>query len=265
VHRFLARTDADQREIESLAAGLKAYATWHATHAIQQGREACGGQGYIAANRFAALKADTDVFTTFEGDNTVLMQLVARGLLSEYREHFSVLRYLARRAATTVADLDPLTPRLTDDEHLRGSAFQLDALRYRESRLLASVARRLKTMIDDGQDALAAANAAQDHLLSLAHAHVERVIGESIDRAVTQCGDDALRATLSLVRDVFILSRLEADRGWYLETGYFAATKSRAIRSLVNRLLGEFRIAAVPLVHAFGIPDALLGAPALTI
>ena len=28
-----------------------------------------------AANRFAALKADTDVFTTFEGDNTVLLQL----------------------------------------------------------------------------------------------------------------------------------------------------------------------------------------------
>ena len=29
-----------------------------------------------ATNRFAALKADTDVFTTFEGDNTVLLQLV---------------------------------------------------------------------------------------------------------------------------------------------------------------------------------------------
>ena len=33
----------------------------------------------MSVNRFAALKADTDVFTTFEGDNTVLMMLVARG------------------------------------------------------------------------------------------------------------------------------------------------------------------------------------------
>ena len=32
----------------------------------------------MAVNRFAALKADTDIFTTFEGDNTVLMLLAAR-------------------------------------------------------------------------------------------------------------------------------------------------------------------------------------------
>ncbi len=35
-------------------------------------------RGLSRHNRFAALKADTDVFTTFEGDNTVLLQLVAK-------------------------------------------------------------------------------------------------------------------------------------------------------------------------------------------
>src|SRR3954470_7916984 len=61
--------DRRRRELETLAAGLKAVATWHATETIQTCREACGGAGYLKANRFAALKADTDVFTTFEGDN----------------------------------------------------------------------------------------------------------------------------------------------------------------------------------------------------
>src|SRR3954447_21982759 len=81
-----ARTDDDRsrREIETLAAGLKAVATWHATETIQTCREACGGAGYLKANRFAALKADTDVFTTFEGDNTVLLQLCAKNLLTDY-------------------------------------------------------------------------------------------------------------------------------------------------------------------------------------
>ena len=37
------------------------------------------------------LKADTDVFTTFEGDNTVLLQLVAKGLLTGYRDAFGSL------------------------------------------------------------------------------------------------------------------------------------------------------------------------------
>ena len=75
-----------QRELEARAAGLKAAATWHATHAIQECREACGGAGYLAENRLIALKADTDVFTTFEGDNHVLTQLVAKHLLTEYAD-----------------------------------------------------------------------------------------------------------------------------------------------------------------------------------
>jgi acyl-CoA oxidase len=43
------------------------------------------------ANRFASLKADTDIFTTFEGDNTVLLQLVAKSLLGDYQETFGDL------------------------------------------------------------------------------------------------------------------------------------------------------------------------------
>ncbi len=61
------------------------------TETIQTARECCGGAGYPSVNRFAALKADTDVFTTFEGDNMVLMMLVARGLLTDFRDHFGEL------------------------------------------------------------------------------------------------------------------------------------------------------------------------------
>ncbi|NEE57628.1 acyl-CoA oxidase, partial [Streptomyces sp. SID8455] len=60
-----------RRRLEARAAGTKALGTWHATRTIQECREACGGAGYLAVNRFAALKADSDIFTTFEGDNHV--------------------------------------------------------------------------------------------------------------------------------------------------------------------------------------------------
>ena len=52
LHRvFTADDDADRerRELETLAAGLKAVATWHATATIQECREACGGMGYLKA------------------------------------------------------------------------------------------------------------------------------------------------------------------------------------------------------------------------
>src|ERR1700756_5456449 len=76
----------EQRELESRAAGLKAANTWHASRAIQEAREACGGAGYLAENRLIALWGDTDVFTTFEGDNHVLVQLVAKELLTAYAD-----------------------------------------------------------------------------------------------------------------------------------------------------------------------------------
>ena len=43
---------------------------------MQACREACGGQGFLAANRIGPLKNDMDVDVTFEGANNVMMQQV---------------------------------------------------------------------------------------------------------------------------------------------------------------------------------------------
>jgi acyl-CoA oxidase len=44
----------------------------------QLSRNSKGGKGYLSLNRIDALKNDTPPSTHFEGDNTVLMQLVAK-------------------------------------------------------------------------------------------------------------------------------------------------------------------------------------------
>jgi acyl-CoA oxidase len=55
-----------------------AYSTWTQLFHRNVVRHACGGKGYLSENRIDALKNDTEIYTTFEGDNTVLMQLVAK-------------------------------------------------------------------------------------------------------------------------------------------------------------------------------------------
>ncbi|MDO5682834.1 MAG: acyl-CoA dehydrogenase family protein [Propionibacteriaceae bacterium] len=95
--------EARVRRLEERAASLKIANTAHATKTLQACREACGGAGYMWENRFGAWKNDTDVFTTFEGDNIVLLQLVAKGLLTNYRDSFQsfdtagMIRFVARR------------------------------------------------------------------------------------------------------------------------------------------------------------------------
>ena len=62
------------------------------------------------ANRLGALRADTDVFTTFEGDNHILLQLVAKGLLTDYSSEFGdldqlgMVRLVANLAVETVVE-----------------------------------------------------------------------------------------------------------------------------------------------------------------
>ena len=267
VQRFLDRSERDEREVEVLAAGIKAYTTWQAGATLQQCRECCGGQGYLAVNRIAVLRADIDVTTTFEGDNTVLMQLVARGLLTGYRQQFGsmrlggTLRFLTRRATRTLAELNPIVTRQTDERHLRDPEFHLRTFRYREERLLASAAARLRRRIDEGADSFDAFNACQDHLLALASAHVERVVLEQIRAAVVREADAGLRAVLGRLAELFALARLEADEGWFLRSGVFESGKAKAIREQVTLLSGLLREDAVALVDAFGIPDELLAAP----
>ena len=266
IRRF-ANPDTDRRELEVRAAALKAAASRHALDTLQACREACGGQGYLAENQFARLKADTDVFATFEGANPVLLQLAAKGLLSRYRKDMGDLsmwgmaRYLAELAGTRLADMNPVVTRRTDPEHLSDREFQLSAFRYREQRLLRSAARRLKARLDQGMDSFAAVNACQDHMITLAQAHVDRIALEAAFEALDASEDGEGKDLVGAVLGLYGLATLEKRRAWYLEAGYFEPAKSEAIRREVNRRCRELAPRALELVDAFGIPDALVRAP----
>jgi len=225
----------DRRALEAQAAGTKAVGTWHATETIQMCREACGGAGYLAENRLATLKADTDVFTTFEGDNTVLLQLVAKGLLTDYRESFGKLdplgtaRFVAAQAveiAVEKAALRPLIERLRDvvpnrsdaadpDAGLRDDAYHSGLLRFREGHMLSGVARRLKAGIDAGDEPFEVFNRCQDHVIAAGRAHVDRVVLEAFQAAV-QGAPEELRELLKEVYDLHALATIESERAWYL-------------------------------------------------
>ena len=216
LHEVFSQTEAPEegendhrrRELESLAAGVKALGTWHATATIQECREACGGQGYRALNRFAALKADTDVFTTFEGDNHVLLQLVAKGLLTDYAsefedmDQFGMVRFVAGLAVETVIEktsVHKLIERVRDvlpggddwdqEAGLLDPNYQRMMLRFREEHMLSGVARRLKRGIDRGQNAGEVFSQVQDHVIGAARAHVERrVLDAFVDKIATRRG-----------------------------------------------------------------------------
>jgi len=271
-----------QRELESRAAGLKAVSTWHTTATIQTGREACGGAGYLAENLLATLKADTDVFTTFEGDNTVLLQLVAKGLLTNYQSDFSDLGTLAtarfvaekfagalieRTAARGVIErLTAAAPGRDDETVLFDRAWQVRAFEDRERHMVDGLARRLRrgaASADGAAGAFAVFNDAQDHLLRAARAHVDRVVLEAFVAGLERCVDPATRALLSRVCDLYVLATIEADLAWFLAHGRLTPTRAKSVTSAVNALCEQLRPHAQTLVDGFGIPASCLDAEML--
>ncbi|MEY9855469.1 acyl-CoA oxidase [Catenulispora sp. GAS73] len=261
--------DEGQRELESRAAGLKVANTWHATAAIQAAREACGGAGYLAENLLPGLKADTDVFTTFEGDNTVLLQLVAKGLLTGYKDSFQNLsplataRFVAERVLGAVAERTAarkVVDRLSegDDRAALGDReWQLKLFEDREQHVLEGVADRLRKA---GEDPFGVFNAAQDHVLRAGRVHVDRLVLEAFVRAIGRCSDAGAKAVLERVCDLYALANIEADRAWFLEHGRLSAGRSKAVIAAVNALCGELRPHARVLVDGFGIPEQYLAA-----
>ena len=254
------------RKVETKAAGLKAMATWHTTDTIQEAREACGGKGYLSENRIDALKADTDIFTTFEGDNTVLMQLVAKSLLTEFKQSFhdegvmAVVRYLGVRINNTIIELNPINRRSTSEDHLLDQDFHSHAFRYREKKLLISLSQRMQDLIKRRVPTFEAFLQCQSHMIELAKAYVERLVLrnfiEKLDALDNSQEKDALRKMYNL----YALSTIQENKGWYLESDYMDGTKSKAIRKMVEKLCGEIRNDDLAYVAVFDIPDELLGA-----
>jgi acyl-CoA oxidase len=258
--------DRAKRELETLAAGVKAVATWHATETIQTCREACGGAGYLRANRFAALKADTDVFTTFEGDNTILLQLAAKNLLTDYKDAFGELdplgmaQFVAGQAIGVLTErtalrklAESLLPGRDDDADLLARDTQLRLFRWRYEHLLAGAARRLKKGIDSGADPFSVLVDCQDHVVDTARAWVDLVVLESF--AAKAAGVPLLERLCSL----YALHRIEAERGYFQEHGRLSAGRSKAVIKAVNTLCAELRPDARILVDAFGVPENALG------
>ncbi len=267
--RYVNKTEEDGQEVEAVAAGMKSLCTWFTTEALQECREACGGNGYLWENRFADMKADSEIFTTFEGDNTVLLQLVAKTRLSQFKESFgnmgfvSTMRFVTDIANTAITELNPLITRNVDRDHLLSRSFYTAAFNYRESYLLRLVAQRLRKRVKSGMDSFDAVLECQPMMVELGRAYIERLVLEQFVEGV-KAADESIREPLLQLEQLYALSMIEEHKGWYLENGYIEGRKSVYISKMVDELCLATRADSAELVTAFGIPDGLIKAPIAT-
>ncbi|HEY8295011.1 MAG TPA: acyl-CoA dehydrogenase, partial [Micrococcaceae bacterium] len=262
-------TDQDRQDLETLAAALKSLSTWHALDTLQECREACGGAGFLTENRLTSLRADLDVYATFEGDNTVLLQLVAKRLLADYANEFRNVDFgvLARYAFSQAADLTlnktglrQVAQFVADTGSVQKAAIALREeggqralLTERVQAMVAELGAALKDAAKLPQTRAAAVfNQHQHELIEAAQAHAELLQWEAFTEGLQNVQDAGTREVLTWLRDLFGLSLIEKHLSWYLMNGRLSMQRARTVGGYINRLLAKLRPHAVDLVDAFG-------------
>ncbi|MCH8564958.1 acyl-CoA dehydrogenase family protein [Nesterenkonia sp. LB17] len=262
-------SDENRQELETLAAAIKSVTTWHALDTLQEAREACGGAGFISENRLVSLRADLDVYVTFEGDNNVLLQLVAKRLLSDYAAEFKdadfgvLSRYVATQAQSTVMNRFGLRRAFqsvqdTGDERRSANWFkqpdvQRQLLTERSRQMVIDVASELRSASKlPAAKQAAIFNDHQYEIINAAKAHADLLLWESFTEALEKVDDPGTKQIMTWLRDLYALTKIEDTLDWYLLNGRISSQRARTLSPYVNRLLQRLRPHAQDIVDSFG-------------
>lgn len=274
-------TPEAREDLETLAAALKPLSTWHALDTLQECREACGGGGFMYPNRFVGLRADLDIYVTFEGDNNILLQLAGKRLLNDFAAELkdktpaSLAAYAAgaqaakvfhgaglRKFGQNVADFG--NPKRSVELGLRADD-QRQLLTERVEQMVADISldmREVKKLPADEASALF--NSKQSDIIEAGRAHGELLQWEAFSDAVNNAPDDGTREVLGWLRDLFGLTLIEKHLAWYLVNGRLSTQRAATLRTYIGRLCERLRPHAQDLVDAFAYEPEHLRAPLAT-
>lgn len=276
---FSGRTDTpeDREDLETLAAALKPLSTWHALDSLQEAREACGGAGFMFENRLVGLRADLDIYVTFEGDNNILLQLVGKRLLTDFAKQFKgadarkLARYAVGQTAGKVfhgAGLRALGQAVADFGQVARSVElglreeqQHELLTERVQQMVADIAGRLRAAGKDKVLGEKLFNENQAELIEAARAHGELLQWEAFTDAIRRIDDAGTRQVLTWLRDLFGLSLIEKHLAWHMINGRLSTQRAAAVSSYIDRLCARLRPHALELVQAFGYEPEHVRAP----
>ena len=238
--------------VHVLSSGLKAAATWHRVQILQECRECCGGMGFLAANKIGPMLNDMNVDVTFEGDNTVMMQQVAKSLIDAGMKKKAPPPVLSSSVRHENLGLECINALLS---------WRCDMLTHGLVHELASSMKNASRAYESNLD----------RVVALGWASVDSstytMFMEELN-SVPVAWKDALTKLCIL----YGLCRIEAGLTTYLEHGVLPGRSVAAIRNQINDLCLYFASTsssslsskgpvALALCDAFGIPDHLLQAP----
>ncbi|PAA74662.1 hypothetical protein BOX15_Mlig023627g2 [Macrostomum lignano] len=235
-----AKTEAEHANLVTMCCAIKPLCGWHMERVASITRERCGGQGYLACNRFGTYIGNAHAALTAEGDNSVLMQKVAKERLSLFKP---------TKPASVAKDASAVND----------PAFLEAVLASHETRLNGALVGALGKA---GASGLFQAWMCElsDEVQEAAKMYGYRLTAEAVAKAVADLPEGSPgRELLSSIRHLYLLNCVERHLGSIMSTGLISPEQGAAVSKAARRLCSTIDTRAV--VDAFDLSPKLLSAP----
>ncbi|KAF9974847.1 hypothetical protein BGZ73_001662 [Actinomortierella ambigua] len=245
----LKKNPEDAEEVVRLCCVIKPLVTWNAEKTATTCRERCGGQGYLSVNRFGQFIAFSHAGMTAEGDNSVLMQKVAKELvtlLQQGKLDFSHLPNPKQAGSWKITEIDTLF-----------KLFQL-----REAGLFKELATAMKTKMGGGKPLFEVwMGEESDTIQAAAKAYGERICFEQAIKAIEQATTPGSKAILETLLRLWGLSKVDEYLSWYMLNGLVTPETARKVPQHVRDVVATVGRNSLAISEIMGIDERMLFAP----
>ena len=248
--RYEKQNENDYNEVVKLCCIVKPMISWHAANTATTCRERCGGQGFLAANRFGEAIAGSHAGITAEGDNRVILQKVAKECLSEVNRNDLVLFLSQRKISKSI--IFKYYSNIDDYKSF------LKLFDLRNKILLYDLAYDMFESKKDIYDTWMYEKS--DNIQELATSYGENIVVNQFLKVIEESDDD-LKETLIELYKVYCLTLIKENIGFFIKENLINKKSYEKVNeelNLNNKLLAQ---KSLDLVKSFNIPDWMHHAP----
>jgi len=254
---------SEHLNVVRMCCAIKPSSSWHLGKVVTTARERCGGQGYLSASRIGTYFGSAHAGQTAEGDNSVLMQKVAKEHLGLFKPH--------KDAPPALIDVEKV-------EHLEYLLKARENLLYTELRkkmasamVYTKVGKKMPGILKPIGDKLQEKGIfntwmlqEQDLIQAFAKAYSDRIVCEAFRETIAgEFGpvDPSLSGVLGSVFHLHLLNSVEKDLSTFLASDLLNSSQAEQVEETSRRLCAELTPSSLALIESFGLPEEMLQSP----
>jgi acyl-CoA oxidase len=215
---------------------LKPLCSWNCERVASITRERCGGAGFLSCSRFGTFISLAHAAMTAEGDNSVLMNKVAKEQLQLFKP-------------TKVEEVE---------FDLKNRKYLHSILAKNEQRCFTELGTKMmKAGKSEIFDTWSMQN--QDLVQATAHAYGERIVSGTMNRVIEE--NEAVASTLDIIYRMNTINTIKNNLSDLITSGILTIDQASQVNGEFNDLCATVGNIAPELIDSFGIPEELLSAP----